>query len=105
MIFDQGDFGNRFYVLSEGEAEIVKNGNVVATINQRAPFGEIALVENSPRTVGMRAKTDCTLVSVARPAFRKLLTHLPGVRASVEGVMHEHGIDPSGLDVLDEDYD
>jgi NADH dehydrogenase len=104
-IFDQGDFGNKFYVLAEGEAEIVKDGIVVATIAQGAPFGEIALVENSPRTAGVRAKTNCTLVSVARPAFKKLLTHLPGVRDSVEGIMANHGVDPSGLDVPEEDDD
>lgn len=103
MIFDQGDFGNKFYVLADGEAEIVKDGNIIATIEQGAPFGEIALVENSPRTAGVRAKTDCTLVSVARPAFKKLLTHLPGVRTSVEGIMTHHGVDPSGLDTPEED--
>ena len=105
MIFDQGDFGNKFYVLTDGQAEIVKNGNVVATIDKGAPFGEIALVENSPRTAGVRAKTNCTLVSVARPAFRKLLTHLPGVRDSVGSIMQSHGVDPSGLDAPDEDED
>ena len=103
MIFDQGDFGNKFYVLTEGEAEIVKDDNIVATIEKGAPFGEIALVENSPRTAGVRAKTDCSLVSVARPAFKKLLTHLPGVRDSVGGIMQSHGVDPSGLDAPDED--
>lgn len=105
MIFDQGDFGNKFYVLTDGQAEIVKNGNVVATIEKGAPFGEIALVENSPRTAGVRAKTNCTLVSVARPAFRKLLTHLPGVRDSVGSIMQSHGVDPSGLDAPHEDED
>ena len=103
MIFDQGDFGNKFYVLTEGEAEIVKDDNVVATIEKGAPFGEIALVENSPRTAGVRAKTDCSLVSVARPAFKKLLTHLPGVRDSVGEIMQSHGVDPSGLDAPYED--
>jgi NADH:ubiquinone reductase (H+-translocating) len=105
MIFDQGDFGNKFYVLAAGEAEIVKDGNVVATIEKGAPFGEIALVEDSPRTAGVRAKTDCSLVSVARPAFKKLLAHLPGVRSSVEGIMQNHGVDPAGLDEPDEEID
>lgn len=105
MIFEQGDFGNKFYVLIDGEAEIVKDGNLITTLQKGAPFGEFALVENSPRTAGVRAKTDCTLVSVARPAFKKLLTHFPGVRDSVGGIMQSYGVDPSSLDVPDDDED
>jgi len=103
MVFDQGDFGNKFYVLTEGQAEVVRDGHTVGTIEQGTPFGEIALVEDSPRATGVRARTNCQLVSVARPAFKKLLTHLPGVRHSVESIMQNDGVDTSRLDTPEED--
>lgn len=97
-IFDQGDFGNKLYVVVNGEADIQKDGRTVATIGKGQVFGEIALVSDSPRTAAVQAKTDVDLLSVSRPAFQKLVTHLPGVRTTVEEIMKQRGIDPARLD-------
>jgi CRP-like cAMP-binding protein len=57
-------------------------------------FGEIALVSAQPRTAMVRAKTDVDLISVARPAFQKLVAHLPGVQTSVDEILQSHGCEP-----------
>lgn len=101
-IFDQGDFGDKLYSIVKGEIEIIVNGNVVATLGEGEVFGEIALVSDKPRTAAVCAKSDCDLISVSRPAFKTLATHLPGVRGTVEDIMRSHGVDPSGLDETDD---
>jgi NADH dehydrogenase len=97
MIFDEGDFGNKLYVIVKGEAEILKGGAVLATIGKGEVFGEIALVEDSARTAGVKAKGDVDVITVSRPAFSTLVTHLPGVRSTVEQIMKDHGVDPEKL--------
>jgi NADH dehydrogenase len=98
VIFDQGDFGDKLYSVVRGTVEIVKDGQPVAELGEGEVFGEIALLEDSPRTATLMAKTDVDLVSFSRPAFKQIVTHLPGVRPAIEGVMREHGVDPSALD-------
>ena len=97
-IFDEGDFGNKLYSVVKGDVEILKGGNVVATLGAGALFGEIALISDSPRTATVRAKTEVDVVTVSRPAFHKLVTNLPGVRGSIEDAMRRHGVDVSKLD-------
>ena len=102
IIFDEGDFGDKFYSIVKGEAEIVKDGKVLATIGAGEIFGEVALLEDSVRNATIRAKTDVDVISVARPAFKHLVTNLPGVRDSVESIMRARGIDPKRFKALDE---
>jgi NADH:ubiquinone reductase (H+-translocating) len=98
LIFDEGDFGNKLYVIIKGEAEILRGEKLLATIGEGQVFGEIALVEDSARTAAVRAKGDVDVITVSRPAFSKLVTHLPGVRSTVEQIMRDHGVDPEKLD-------
>lgn len=96
-IFEQGDIGNKLYVLLNGEAAVLKDGQQVAKIGREEVFGEIALVSDSPRTATVQATTDVDVLTVSRPAFEKLITHLPGVRQNIEALMQKRGIDPSRL--------
>lgn len=96
-IFDQGDYGDKLYSVIKGEAEIIVNGNTVATIGEGQVFGEIALVSDKPRSAAVVAKVDTDVISVSRPAFKTLASHLPGVLTTVEEIMKSRGVDPSGL--------
>lgn len=103
IIFDEGDVGDKLYSIVKGEAEILHGENVVTTLAEGEVFGEIALVSDSPRTATVRAKTDVDVIAVSRSAFKQLITHLPGVRSTVDGVMQKHGVDSSSLDAPDND--
>jgi NADH dehydrogenase len=90
-VFDQGDVGDKVYVVVSGAAEVVLDGaNTVATLGQGDVFGEMALISDTPRSATVRATSPLDVISISRDAFRTLVTHLPGVRASMNEVLAKH---------------
>jgi MFS family permease len=79
MVFAQGDAGNRFYVVESGRADVVRDGRVVNTLGRGAGFGEIALLDDRPRTATILASGHeplCVGV-LQRPAFLTAVTGYP----------------------------
>jgi cAMP-dependent protein kinase regulator len=78
-VIKEGDQGNEFYLLMEGEAIATKVLNAGEEAKQVMEykvgdfFGERALLKNEPRAANVLAKTDCSLVSMDRHSFKRLL--------------------------------
>jgi predicted MFS family arabinose efflux permease len=73
-VFRQGELGDRFYIVAEGEAEIVSDGRVVAVTGSGGYFGEIALLRDVPRTATVRAKSELRLLALERDDFIAAVT-------------------------------
>lgn len=80
-LFRQGEVGDRYYIVADGEVEIVADGRVVAVTGAGGYFGEIALLRDVPRTATVRAKTDVDLFALDRDDFIAAVT---GHAASAE---------------------
>ena len=80
-VFRQGELGDRFYIVADGEVEIVSDGRVVAVTPAGGYFGEIALLRDVPRTATVRAKGEVELRALERDEFIAAVT---GHAASVE---------------------
>ncbi len=80
-VFEQGDRGDRFYVVESGRAEVVRGGRVVDTLARGNGFGEIALLNDEPRTATVRATADAQL-RVGVLERRAFLTAVTGYPAS-----------------------
>ncbi len=89
-VFDQGDVGDKVYVLVKGEADVIRDGRSLATLKQGDVFGEMALISEIPRSASVRAKSPLDLISISRDAFNKLVTHLPGVKTSMDEILQKH---------------
>ena len=77
VIVDMGSTGHDMYVVGEGEAEIQVGGRVVEIVGPGKFFGEMALIDDSPRSATVVAKTDVKLVPVSRERFMFLVQNTP----------------------------
>ena len=68
-VFQQGDHGDRFYVIEHGEAEVFGDGRLIRTLREGEGFGEIALLHDTVRTTTVRARTPLELYTLDRRHF------------------------------------
>jgi len=88
-VFEQAEHGEQFYVVEDGQAEIVRDGRLVKTLERGECFGEIALLQDRLRTATVRASTREPLrVSVLqRTAYLTAVTGYPASAAAGEQVV------------------
>jgi CRP/FNR family cyclic AMP-dependent transcriptional regulator len=79
----EGELGSEFYVIMEGEAEVTRDGAVVATDERGEFFGEISLVEDVPRNATVTAKTPIRCFVLTRGRFLHVLDEYPEVERKV----------------------
>lgn len=69
----QGEPGNAFYVIEQGEFDIVIDSNRVTTFRRGGSFGEIALIREQPRAATVTALTNAVCWRLERHLFRKYI--------------------------------
>jgi CRP/FNR family transcriptional regulator, cyclic AMP receptor protein len=79
----EGDIGHEFFVIVAGKVKITRKGRRVATRGGADFVGEIALLEDVPRTATVTAETPVRLFVLTRKDFRHLLDENPGVERKV----------------------
>lgn len=90
VIIREGEPGDSFYLLEEGEAEAYKSGSESPVMRYKKGdfFGELALLNDVPRAASVIAKTDVKVATLDKPAFQRLLGPVEGImrRTRYEGV-------------------
>jgi CRP/FNR family transcriptional regulator, cyclic AMP receptor protein len=76
-LFREGEKGEKMYVLLEGEMDILLGDFVLETVGKGALIGEMALIDDNPRTASVVAKTSCRLAEIDRRRFHFLVQQTP----------------------------
>jgi signal transduction histidine kinase len=86
-VMEEGSEGDALYVALSGSFEVWKrSGEREVIINRCGPgeiFGEMSLLENTPRMATVRAVTDSTLLRISQGAFEQLLMRSPQAAQAV----------------------
>lgn len=80
IIFQENDEADEFYIILDGEAEVYINtthplhgvrAHVLATLKKDDVIGDMALIENKPRSASVRAKSDLSVLRFKLAEVRK----------------------------------
>ncbi|MDR1469622.1 MAG: Crp/Fnr family transcriptional regulator [Spirochaetaceae bacterium] len=87
MIFSEFEMGDTFYLIQSGQVELLKlDGDTQKTLAILKPlemFGEMAILESSPRSATAIAHGDCVLLEFNSKNFQSLMMGLPELAMSL----------------------
>ena len=86
-IFEEGDRGDEFFIVVRGQVEIRSGDRHFETLGPDGIFGEMALIDDSPRSATAVALTDVTLAPIREGQFLFLVQNTPFFALSVMRVL------------------
>jgi CRP-like cAMP-binding protein len=72
-VIRQGDRGDAFFVIADGQADVVRDGIPVAHLGPGEHFGELALIDDAPRAATIVATTPMRLFRLERRGFERVI--------------------------------
>jgi CRP/FNR family transcriptional regulator, cyclic AMP receptor protein len=83
VLMREGDSGSEFFLLVTGTVGIDRGGTRVFTMGGGDFFGEIALIDEGPRTATATAESDSKVLVLGHREFHSLMDQFPSIRTSV----------------------
>lgn len=77
VIFSEGEPGDCFFAVLEGEVEIQRHGHAIETVEVGGVFGEMALIDRSPRSASAVASRDTRVAAIGQGRFTFLVQQTP----------------------------
>ena len=79
----EGQAGEEFFVVLAGEVDVFKHDRLITTLKAGVHLGEMAMIDNAPRSASVRAKTDCNLLVMRREEFFGLIRAEPVIASKL----------------------
>jgi CRP/FNR family transcriptional regulator, cyclic AMP receptor protein len=75
----EGESGHEFFMILDGDAKVSRGGKDVATLGAGDYFGELAILDRSPRNATVTSTTPMTLLVLGQREFSGVLDEVPGL--------------------------
>jgi CRP/FNR family cyclic AMP-dependent transcriptional regulator len=85
-IIEEGKGGVGFYLILEGKAEVVRDGEKLAELGAGNFFGELSVIDGAPRTADVVAMTDTSCLVITQWAMKSLIENHPEI---AQGMLEE----------------
>ncbi len=79
----EGETAREFFVIVDGEVEVTRDADRISSLRGGDFFGEIALLEDIPRTATVTATTPLRFFVLTRQAFWSLIERQPDVERKI----------------------
>jgi CRP/FNR family cyclic AMP-dependent transcriptional regulator len=76
-IFQKGDTAKLMYLIIEGEVDLLLGETLVETAGEGSFIGEMALIDDEPRSASARARSDCRVFPIDEARFHSLVKETP----------------------------
>lgn len=83
------DTGFEIYIVLSGTANVVRDGQVIATLGKGDVFGEMALLGNAHRNADVVATSVMSLLSMTRNGFNRLVADHPDIERRLRNLAEE----------------
>jgi cAMP-dependent protein kinase regulator len=83
----EGRFAHEFFVIEDGSAEVLKDGERIAELGPGDFFGEIGLLETDRRTATVRATTPMDVIVMFGRDFKQMEHEMPTVADRVRAAI------------------
>ena len=91
-LFKQGEPGTYWYIVHSGTFSLYINNEFKKNLNKGDSFGELALMNDAPRSATVKANSDCEVWTLKREVFRKILEFISNINYS-QNMKFLNGID------------
>ena len=83
LLTEQGKPGQECYVIVEGEASVEVGGEQIAVVGPGTMIGEMALIDNRPRSATIKALAPMKLLAFDTKHFKTMLEEMPSANKAV----------------------
>jgi hypothetical protein len=87
VLIREGDPGDRFYAIADGAVTVSTAAGFTTELARGDGFGEIALLNDTPRTATVTAKTDASLYALSSDDFLTAVTGMADVQRAARGLV------------------
>jgi CRP/FNR family transcriptional regulator, cyclic AMP receptor protein len=83
----EGEFAHEFFLIEDGIADVVQDGDKIATLGPGDFFGEIGLLETERRTASVVAASDMQLIVMFQREFKQMEREMPNVAERIRSAI------------------
>ena len=86
---DEGEYAYDLFIIRDGTAEVIQDGNTVAELGPGEFFGEMGVLERAPRNATVVAKTPMTLLTLSSWDVKRLESKSPEAMKQLQDVIEQ----------------